>query len=397
MVSPEVYTGEGSEDVCRIDPRACPAVHQRRSLAAEQISLSGPLAAAPAVRRVRYGYAFEAETPGPAAPTPPTAIPVGPGRASAAEQLEIEAKVELEVQDIERSRAALGALTAACGGQLMNEAVENNQASRGASLSLRIPSGRVREFLLRLRAIGRLRSSRLETRDVSRSLADAEVLLHNLQQALSRYTALLAKATSVAEATTVEGELERVRTQLERVQSDLAWSRDRVARATIYVTLGLPRDEPVAAPQARLYPGVRGALFVDVPPRSLGNATAFAGAGLSLQWSRALDLELDLLKDLSRARAGVADFSSLTLGTALYSDFFGGGRRRALNPYVGFRLGYAHAPGQNLLPLGGMLGVELYSSPRLRLALDVRAYALLGRKQGADLGLEPSLGFNIAY
>jgi len=406
IAAPVGYTEQQASDICRIDPEACPRVDQMQRLsqrdvkrrgAESEVMLTGPLAAAPAVSRSSYGYSMEADA-NPGSAVPPAAIAVKPAAGPRAEQFDIEAKVQIDVEEIDRARTALISLTEAFGGQLMNEAVENGPSLRGASLSLRVPSPRVREFLARLRDLGRLRSSSLETREVSRMLNDAEVVQHNLEQALARYEQLLGKAANVAEATTLEAELQRVRGELNRVKSDLAWSRDRVERSTVYVTLALPSDHPVLEPTAKLYPGLRAALLLDVPPSSFsGHAAGFAGGGLSLQWSRAFDVELDLLKDLSRSSGGAVDFYLVTLGTALYSDYFGGGKRRTLNPYFGFRSGYARVTGQSLLPLGGVLGVELYKSERLRFSLDSRIYAMLGRKQGADVVLQPSLGLNIAY
>jgi hypothetical protein len=385
-------------------PLASPAAYEEEpsetraaKLKSENIALTAPLAGAPAVRKSEYGYSAEqAAAP---APTPPAPIPVTPAPQQRAEQFDIEAKVQLDVAEIELARARLAALTEAFGGQVMNEAVEDDGAyRRGAALSLRIPSPVVRKFVARLREIGKLRSTAIEAREVSRMLNDAEVLKRNLEQALSRYEQLLAKAANVAEATALEEALMRVRTELDRVRSDLEWSRDRVARSTVYVTLSLASSEPASAPVAKFYPGLRATVLLDVPPRSFADhATAFAGGGLSLQWTRRFDIDVDFLKDLSRSRSGAVDFYVMTLGTAFYSDYLGAGKRKLLNPYFGFRTGYAHAPGRSLFPLGGTLGIELYKSERLRLGFDARVYAMLGRKQGPDFVVQPALGLNIAY
>ena len=151
-------------------------------------------------------------------------------------------------------------------------------------------------------------------------------------------------------------------------------------------------------PLAKFYPGVRAALLIDVPATSTGiGKKTFGGGGISLQFTRAFDLDLDLLNDLTEARGTSVDFYTLTLGTALYSDYVGAGKRRALNPYFGFRTGYAHAPHQSLFPLGGVLGLELLKSEYLLFSLEARAYGLIGRKQGPDFAVEPALGLNVAY
>ncbi|HEY3498763.1 MAG TPA: hypothetical protein VGK73_28925, partial [Polyangiaceae bacterium] len=63
----------------------------------------------------------------------------------------------------------------------------------------------------------------------------------------------------------------------------------------------------------------------------------------------------------------------------------------------GLRTGYARGPGQSYFPIGATLGVDLYKSQALLLAVETRLYALVGRVQGPDFGLEPGVGFNVAY
>lgn len=424
VADPSAYGGDGArepglEDICKIDPEACPRLDMDRgsartvgyalsqsdnklSAGGSEIELMGPLAGAPAVRKVRgYGYAAEEDEAGGGgapAPPPPDPIPVKPAQAARAEQLDIEVRVGLEVVDVANARHSLVVLLEAFNGQIMNEVLENGSGQRGASFSLRVPSKVVKPFVTRLGQVGKVLSSKLETREVSRSLNDAAVVQRNLEQALTRYEQLLAKAANVAEATALEGQLMRVRTALDRVKSDIAWAKDRVARSTVYVTLSLAAPEQELVPLAKFYPGVRAALMIDVPPTSTGIGTkTFAGGGISLQWTRAFDVDLDLLNDLTEARGSSVDFYALTLGTAFYSDYLGGGKRRALNPYFGFRTGYAHAPHQGLFPLGGVLGLELVKSEVLLFSLEARAYGLIGRKQGADFAVEPALGLNVAY
>jgi hypothetical protein len=418
---PETYSAqedknqrsEGLGEICKIDPAACPTLDMEKEAArtfkeplyavsqAESgwggIQLTGPLAGAPAVRSLRQGGILGQAVPA-APPSPPSAIPVKPARSARAELFDIEAKIFIQVDEVETSRTKLTELTVAAGGQVMNEVVENGPDRRGASLSLRIPSERVHAFLARMKEVGKVRSSSVETREVSRKIADNEVLVRNLERSLTRYEELLAKAANVTEANTIESELARVRTTLDRVRSDLEWAKDRVTRSTVYVTLSLEPEHAPIEPEAKLHPGIRAAVLLDVPPSdSAVPTTGFAGGGLSLQWTRTVSIDFDLLTNLRESGGGAIDFYVVTLGTDLYSDFFGGGRRTHLNPYFGFRIGFAHAPGQSMLPLGGTLGVDLYKTNRVLVGIETRAYAMLGRKQGADFVLEPAAGVNIAY
>ena len=394
IAAPKTYSSrERPEELCRIDPGACAS--------SSPIGLTGPLAGAPVVRKVRSGYGYVAEqsasSDSGSPPAPPPAIPVAQ-RTPRVEFFDIEARIQLEVSDVASGRGRLVALTQAFGGQVMNEAIEESVERRGASLSLRVPSVTVHAFVERLKELGKVRSTTLETREVGRSLQDAEVLQHNLEQALARYEELLAKAANVAEATALENELARVRTDLARVKSDLAWTRDRVARSTVYVTLAPASVSVVAGGRAKIYPGLRALFLLQVPPKSVSERPlTYLGAGLSFQWSRLFDVDLDLLNDLGRTRGTAVDFYALTLGSALYSEFLGGGRRRTLNPYFGFRGGYAHMKARGFGAFGGSVGVELYKTQRLLVALESRFYGLFGADGGPDFGFEPSLSVNLAY
>src|SRR4051812_33475610 len=110
-----------------------------------------------------------------------------------------------------------------------------------------------------------------------------------------------------------------------------------------------------------------------------------------------VDLDIALYNDLGQVSGAAVEFYSVTLGAALYSDYLGGGKRRHFNPYLGFRVGYAHAPSQELFPLGATLGLDLYKSDVVLFGVEARNYVLFGRKQGPDYAFEPSLGLNVAY
>jgi hypothetical protein len=403
----EATTAANPDDLCKLDPSACPnlelgtapagasdAIYAVQQVSAPSVTLRGPLAGAPAARAFRSHRTVAQAVP----PAPPATIPVKPAQAARVELFDIEAKVLVEVAELERAKTKLVELVRANGGQIMNEAVEDGSERRGAALSLRVPSERVQALLGSLGSVGKVRSSTLETKEVSRKIADAEVLIRNLESTLKRYEELLARAQNVAEATQIETQLARVRTQLDRVKADREWSQDRVARSTVYVTLALAEDHAPAEPEAALYPGLRAVFLVDVPPGSAGlTTTSYAGGGISLAWPRTFSIDLDLLTSLSDPGGGAIDFYFITAGTELYSDFLGGGRNRSFNPYLGLRAGFARGPGQSYFPLGGSVGVELYKSSGVLLALESRLYALIGRKAGPDFAVEPGLGLNFAY
>jgi hypothetical protein len=309
--------------------------------------------------------------------------------------LDIEAHVSIDVAHIATARAELTQLVAARRGQVINEIVEDQESTRGASLSIRVPSENVHAFLADLARIGKVRSQKLETHEISRTVNDAQILQKNLERALERYQQLLDKAANVTEALAIEAELQRVRTSLERVRADLEWMRDRVVRSTVYVTLSLEDNAIPDQRVAKLKLGLRGSLLFDVPPET--SSRTFAGAGLALAWSRSFSIDLDLFKRSDQHQAGSINSLFVTLGGDVYSDFLGGGRRRWFNPYFGARAGYARLVGENTLVLGGTLGLELYKSQFFMLDLQGRAHALIGPNDGVHLGLQPLLAASFAY
>jgi hypothetical protein len=90
-------------------------------------------------------------------------------------------------------------------------------------------------------------------------------------------------------------------------------------------------------------------------------------------------------------------FFLITAGGDLFSDRVGGGRRSTLNPYLGFRLGYARLVAEGAFAVGGTLGLELWKNETLSIDLEVRAYALLGIGDGTHALVEPGLAFHVAY
>ena len=369
-----------------------------------EIQLTGALAGASAVRRMAETYAVQqllsgaaigfSSSQAPAPPQPPAPVEVNGAAKAGAEMVDVVARVELEVESIARAVAKVRALVQTAGGQVVNDVITDQPSEQGAALSIRLPSGRLQQLLDDLPGLGKLRSRRIEARDIGREYHDAEIVERNLEAALRRYEELLQKATTVEEMIPIEAALSRVRTQLDRVRGDLRWLQDRGARSTVYVTLAATApDTATIEPEAKLHPGVRGTLFVDVPGE--GPASAFLGGGLSMHFARWFSVDMDLT---SRIEGGDGiDAFLLTAGSELYSDFLGGGTRRALNPYFGIRGGYVRLLGEDVFAAGGALGVELYKTDIVLLDLQTRAYALIGPKGGIHGAVQPSLAFNVSY
>jgi hypothetical protein len=313
--------------------------------------------------------------------------------------LDIEGHLTLRVEDVARAVAELHRLTLASSGEVIEESVQDAASSARGQLTLRVPSVAADDVLQKVEAVGSLVSRQVNARDVGKQYFDATLRLENLGWSLARFEQILARANSVDEVLRVEQEISRVRGQMEQIKGELRFLADRTARATIHVTLLGPEIEAappavIARPKAKFHPGLRMEYLADFWGEG-GDAT-YAGAGLSLRFSRHFSLDIDGLRSAEADSRGL-DLFLATIGGELYSDFLGRGRRKWLNPYLGLRAGYARFAGRNEMAAGGSAGVELFQSELVTIDLDARFYGMFGSSAGAHLAIQPALGANIAF
>jgi hypothetical protein len=390
---------------CASDPQGCNGdiqlMSQRESrVSRPELLLTGPLSGAPAVskrsaglRMVSKGLDRALSAAAPARPSAPTPEQTTPPRAGK-ELIDLEATLVLEASDVESTAARARALTRAVGGEIVTDAYEDNRYQAGYALSLRVPSERATFLIDSLTQLGKVRSQKVQATDVSRRITDADAVLRNLELTLARYQELTKKAETVAELTTLEAELDRVRTSIDRVQTDLAWMRDRVSRSTVYLQLARPAEERIEE-EAKLYPGARLPFALTLDPD--GGSSRYLGGGASVLVTRAFNFDLDVMTNLDGSARHGLDLVTASLGVELYSNLLGAGRRRFFNPYFGFRAGYANRFGDDAVSVGGSLGVELVRTELVFVALDTRAYALLGTDTGSQLLLQPAAVLHLAY
>jgi hypothetical protein len=317
--------------------------------------------------------------------------------AEAARMIEIEGRLTVQVEDVERAADRLRRATLASGGDVVEEALQDAASAPRAQMQLRVPSARADDLLREIAAVGTVTSRQVTAKDVGKQYFDATLRLENLSWTLARFEQILARANSVDEILRVEQEIARVRGQIEQIKGELRYLRDRSARATLHVTLLAPEaivEPPIVRPRAKFYPGLRATFLRDLWSDA-GNAS-YAGGGVSLRFARAFSVDIDGLRGGSESPAGLDVFLA-TLGGELYSEFLGAGRRKWLNPYLGLRAGYARLRGRNEMAAGGTLGLELFNTELASIELDARFLGMFGTSAGAHLGIEPALAANIAF
>lgn len=386
-------------------PPVTPVALTYGSMPAPPSPVSAPIvyAASPSSAREEVMLEADVSTSGSTASAPVTSSAPEPVQVPTTEMLDLEARVTVEVERVRDGLSKLHEIAQKHGASFIGEAVTDQTGSSGATLTLRVPSKDAQALLGALEEIGKVRQRQVTVRDVGKEYYDAKLQLETLRAALSRYEQILAKAATVAETLQVEAELTRLRSQIEQVEGNLRYMKDRVARATVYVSIvtHVADISPTEDPTAKLYPGLRIGFGEDLRGRDAsGNTlnTTFVGGGVSIRAARAFSLDVDFARRTGTGSlTNGLDLLMVTVGGEFFSDFLGGGKRRFFEPYLGFRAGYAHRLGMDEAVAGGTLGLAIVHTPTATLDLDFRALAMFGSSDGAHLLLQPQLGFNVAF
>ncbi len=317
--------------------------------------------------------------------------------AEARKMVDIEARLSIEVKEVQQAASDLRKLVQKSGGQLINESITVNEGNARAEIALRVPAEGANDFFAAVEHLGVVRNRQVTAKDIGKEFYDATIRLANLEVVRKRYEEILTQAKTIEEILRLEGELSRIRQQIEQLKGEIRWMRDRAARATIFVSLYTESAAPpevILKPEAKLYPGVRASYLHDF--RGEDGDQGYLGAGITLGATPQVNLELQGFREVGSGSAGLDGFF-VTLNGRLYSEFLGDGQRKFLNPYLGLRGGYARFLSNNEVLLGGLLGLEIVKGEWYIIDADVRASALFGSDAGGHVGVEPSLGASIAF
>lgn len=319
--------------------------------------------------------ASRAESVGAVAAALPAASGAPAGDAAAiavTEALVVEAWMTVEIDDVRAAAAAMRREVEARGGRVISESLGGAATSWQGSMTVRVPPAETDALVAWLDGAGEIRHKRVQATDVSKTLFERDLAIDNLRRTMARLQELLEReGVTMAEVLAIEKELGRVRGELERLEGEQRWLRDRVAYATVEIRLER-RSGAVLRPEATLYPGLRGAMLVLLDPDGADRVRFGSGAVVHLGVPR-VSLELDVFAGPEGEDAAVL----ATFGGAFYSDYFGRGERRFLNPYLGFRLGYGYL-GDHGFAAAADAGVELFKSERVLVDANLRAVGIFG-------------------
>jgi hypothetical protein len=308
------------------------------------------------------------------------------------QKLVVTGRVEVIAPDVDGLVRAVRDRARAVRGQVANEEVSGATRDQPrASVRVRLPPDEVTPFVDWLGTRAEVLARDLAAQDVSQTYVDQELALRNLRTTMERLEALAARGGKLSEVLEIEREVTRVRGEIERIEGEHRLLGDRVALAVI--DLSIAPAAGALAPRAmfQLMPSAAVLAFAD--PR--GRPGTRAGAGLTLMFSRLGSLELQLFPATRADPRAVF----VTVQSAAYSDFLGGGRRRFLNPYLGLLAGGAEVSGEGAFTAGALLGVELYRGPHLLVDLTTRAQLVLysKEKRPTDTALQAGLGVGVPF
>jgi hypothetical protein len=310
------------------------------------------------------------------------------------ERLVVEGAIYLEVDDPEDTARALRAEVERAGGRVLSERVDGAAESWRANIRVRLPPAQVQVVVGWLDRQGDITSKRIEASDVSRTLFDQEIALGNLTTTLERLRRLLdGGGLSMQDILNIEKEMTRLRGDIERIKGEKRWLEDRVALATLDVSISR-REGELMNPRTKVYPGPRLAALSLFDPEGR-QRTRFGGGFVMHIVEPRFTLEIDVFDEVEEPDAGgpVEGHAVLaTYGVGMYSDFLGRGRRRFLNPYLGARIGYGYLD-YHAFAVQGQAGIELFKHKYVLVDVDVRATALIGDTVDAGLVTGASIVF----
>lgn len=310
------------------------------------------------------------------------------------EQLVIEGALTVQVEEIGDLLPALHALVDSVQGRIIAEVVGGAETSWSAELKLRVPPDKVEAVVAFLAQRGEIQHKRITATDVSKQMFDQDLAIKNLRATLDRLTTLMSSPDlGVTQILEIEKEMTRVRGQIDQLEGDQRFLKDRVGLATLDVSLSR-RAGAVTVAKAKLYPGARFAMLSLIDPGT--RTRTRLGAGLVIHTVlRAMTLEVDVFRKEDSADGTERSLAAVaTLGGATYSDFLGKGQRRALNPYLGLRVGYGYLDRSRFV-VQGEVGVELFKARYVVVDASVRATGLIGSE--TDLALVSALGAVVAF
>ncbi|MCI9437158.1 MAG: DUF4349 domain-containing protein [Lachnospiraceae bacterium] len=166
-------------------------------------------------------------------------------------------RLEVETKEFKETMAALETQAEELGGYIESMDTYNGSSyseyghNRNASLTIRIPSGKLDGFLQTVARAGSIVRRNDTVEDVTLSYVDMESRRDTLRTEQSRLLEFLDKAETIEEIITIEQRLSEVRYQLESMESRLRTMDNLIDYSTVYIEVSEVHElTPVETPTA---------------------------------------------------------------------------------------------------------------------------------------------------
>lgn len=153
------------------------------------------------------------------------------------------ASLTIATRDYETSLNQLKDSCKAMGGWISYASENTSSGLRRASLTLRIPSAKLDEYLSQTGEAGRVTSRNETSNDVTDSYYDTKTRLATQQALLERLQSLITNAASLTEVLELENQIASTQYQIDRLSGSLISTDKKVDYATVDITL---REEKAA-------------------------------------------------------------------------------------------------------------------------------------------------------
>ncbi len=164
------------------------------------------------------------------------------------------ADLVVAVTDVAAAGAEASRVVASVGGFLFGQQTTGAPGPRSV-LIFKVPPEDFQETLALLGNIGDVRTQTVTADDVTERVVDLESRIKTSEASVERLQALLAEATDIKTIANVEGQLLQRETDLETLRGQLRTIEDRVALATVTLTLTEALANPQIGLKVTAYPG----------------------------------------------------------------------------------------------------------------------------------------------
>ena len=170
------------------------------------------------------------------------------GSAAIEPQVITTATVFLEVDTLDSAVESVQQLTENTGGSIETQSLYREDDSAGAMMTIRVPADELTGFLAEVEKFGDVRSTDLNSQDVTLEVIDLDARVTTLQDSIARLRDLQEQAATVADLVAVEAELATRQSELESLTARRDYLSQQVDRSTVYLNIAEKQSGPTITP-----------------------------------------------------------------------------------------------------------------------------------------------------